>query len=709
MSDYKNESWRYIDVGLNLRDASDTVDNGQWVQLDNTRSSQEALIQTRIGRGQTLDLGTSDEVHSIKRIGDGTIVTGAGTSLYYNENAFSTSGYSGNPLSLITYKPYLSSNTWMYVGDSNQLRKVKNDGTDYQWGITSPNAAASFQANGNGNLDSTVAGGLVYDWRYTYYSSETGAESNPSDTAPGIALDSQQAKVLVQASGDAQVDTIKIYRRGGTQTSTWTLSVTTSNTTGYVSDNNADSAIALADEIVLTNDVPFTSVDGSGNTIREQALPYVWGPFIGKYLLACGDPYRPGYVYWTNNENPDGASPTNNLQVTSPIEKLLGGVVYNGLPYVFSLSDLYALDYGGANAVPTFASRKTPCGRGVVAPWAMTVGPMIFFVSQDGVYETNGQTPAMSLTEETLRPIFNGISVGPYKPIDFTNSEYIRLTYSKQELDLFYKDTSGKIQHLVYNLLYKRWKRAQDTPKMRVAYGDENQPTQNLYLGGTDGAVYIQSGTTDNGSTISVTAKTGEFDLRAPLTKKEAGNFLLDANPNGNSITVTPYFDNVAGDPEVLTGSSQQKFAINLQDTYFYDIAFLFEWSGSAIIYQANLLWRGDEEEIKHWEFPETSHGIQGWQHVRDAYICLRSNAEVILTQVIDGTEYSYSIPSTAGERRKEYVKLGPYKGKVFQWKLDSDETFRLYGEDCEIRTKPWNTQLGYGNVNPFAQEQGGT
>jgi hypothetical protein len=81
----------------------------------------------------------------------------------------------------------------------------------------------------------------------------------------------------------------------------------------------------------------------------------------------------------------------------------------------------------------------------------------------------------------------------------------------------------------------------------------------------------------------------------------------------------------------------------------------------------------------------------------------------VTLTQVVDGTTHTYTIPSTSGERRKVYVKFDPVKGKVYQWKLDSASNFRLYGEECELRMKPWNEEIGYKSVSPFEPIQGGT
>lgn len=719
MSDYRNSSLRLTDRGLNLRDELDKLQEGQWRVLHNTHSKNEAALTTRDGRGVFVTTASAGSVHSLKRVGDSALLIGAGTSLLVNSASLASSGaYSGNPLSLVPFRPSLSPSVWTYVGDSLQMRKVKEDLTDRKWGITSPPDPAIFAVGAAGNLNSSVAGAIVYDWRYTYYSTATGAESNPSPTADGIAVVAQQALIQVVASSDPQVDQIRLYRRGGTQATTWRLSVTGSNTTSGISDNNADSSIALAEAISLTNDVPFTTVSASGAAAVEVPLPYVAGPFLGKYLIACGDPNRPGYVYWTNSGNPDGASPVNNLQVTSAREPLIGTFQYGSQPYLWSRDNLWKLDFGSGSTV-TFVPRLTACGKGLASPWAYCIGPLIYFLSTDGIYETNGDGEAVSLTEESLRPIFNGVTVGEYLPVDYTQTSALRLSYTGLELRFFYKDTAGTARELIYHTLYKRWRSASSTEHTAtLAYEDENQSSLRVLLGATNGAVY-KSGpeyTDDNGVAISAHARTGSSDFGIPQTFKEFGNIIVDAVPTRGGtvpaaeqgIVLTPYINAEATTlaPSSITGTGRQNTPISLLDTYAYSLALDFTWVGYGhFLYGATLLWRADEEALFHWECPDTDHGASGWQHARDAYICLRSSATVTLTLLIDGVAYTFTPPesNTSGAKRKVYYRLQPTKGKVYRYMLDSGSTFRLYGSECEVRVKPWNTSLSYKPVaTPF-------
>src|SRR5260370_590079 len=90
-------------------------------------------------------------VHSVRRLNDDVPgaarvfgrVVGAGPSLYLPElqTTISDTGYSGNPLALLPFRPDQSPETWMYVADSLKNVKVRVDGTVYGRGIAPPLAA----------------------------------------------------------------------------------------------------------------------------------------------------------------------------------------------------------------------------------------------------------------------------------------------------------------------------------------------------------------------------------------------------------------------------------------------------------------------------------------------------------------------------------------------------------------------------------------
>ncbi len=725
MSDYKNLTFRLVDTGLNLRDAPDVVGPGKWVRLSNVGTPQEALISTRDGLFLFANIGFFP-IHTIRRVGGGTILVGMGTGLSTQAVAIAVGGFSGNPLSFIPFKPIGASETWTYIGDSLQLKKFHEDGSYFQWGIDAPTAATTAVLSGAGDLDTTVAGAIAYDWRVTYASARTGAESNPSpESSFFISGAGVAAFVSVAPSTDPQVDQVRFYRRGGVITDQWRLVGTVVNNPTLLTidfyDRTADSAIIFAAPLPQDKFRPFTSVDSSGVTAYGVPLPYLAGPILGKYILATGDPHRPGYLYWTNPEDPDSADSDNNIQITAPIEPLIGILSYNGQPFVYSRDNMYAIDFGVQGI--TFTGRKTAFGRGAAGPWAACVGPQIFVCSQDGIYRTSGEDPGVSITEDSIRPLFNGKLVEDFYPINFERPEEIRLFFVGQNLHFVYRDTNttispiGIMRHLVWSSLYERWHSSFEiADTTRSLYGDENQSQTKLIVGGATGSLFVQSTnlTHDTGVGIVVTAQTGFIDFGMPQTYKELGNLILDADPADSIITITPLINNTSTTlpPLTVTGNGRQKFALTLGDAYVHSVAFRFSWTPLSLttspkVYQFELLWRPDEEGLRHWEFPPTAHGLSGWQIVRDGYLTLRSTSDVSFTVDIDGTTYPVifrTSSNTGGLKKKLYFDVPPVKGKLFQWQVNANADFRIYGQDCEIRTKSWNTNLGYQLVSPFAK-----
>lgn len=104
------------------------------------------------------------------------------------------SGMSGDPVSMVPFRPNTSVQPWMYIGDNapspnvtvdsgfqcSGMIKVRSDGLSRKMGIEEPQNAPTVTFPGGGTGPS-----LIY-YAYTYRASETGAVSNPSPVStPG--------------------------------------------------------------------------------------------------------------------------------------------------------------------------------------------------------------------------------------------------------------------------------------------------------------------------------------------------------------------------------------------------------------------------------------------------------------------------------------------------------------------------------------------
>lgn len=124
--------------------------------------------------------------------------------------------------------------------------------------------------------------------------------------------------------------------------------------------------------------------------------------------------------------------------------------------------------------------------------------------------------------------------------------------------------------------------------------------------------------------------------------------------------------------------------------------------------YDVEWIWQPEPELATNWTTQPTTHGLPGYKYLRDGYLSIRSTTVSTLTLTLDGTPYSYSIPSTGGEKRKLYLVLDPVKGKEIQYSLTNSTGVRLYKYDCEFKIKPWGSPEPYQRVNPFGEDSPG-
>lgn len=105
-------------------------------------------------------------------------------------------------------------------------------------------------------------GGIAYDYRATYYDINTGGESNPSQPlidSLGILSNNQPIKSTWVASTDTQVTHVRLYRRGGSLSTGWSLVATVPIGTLTFIDNQSDAVISGNPTLALDNDMPVTS------------------------------------------------------------------------------------------------------------------------------------------------------------------------------------------------------------------------------------------------------------------------------------------------------------------------------------------------------------------------------------------------------------------------------------------------------------------
>lgn len=405
----------------------------------------------------------------------------------------------------------------------------------------------------------------LLDYRYTYYDPRTGDESNgsPIQTTTLNAL-RQKVNLTPVAHPDAAMRE-RWYRRGGTLPTDWFFLNTSTSHGQEFEDTYTDAATTTAGVIPKNHDQPVTTVNSAGATVSAQPLPAVWGPTDGGYLFGCGDPYRPGFLYWPIPGQPGHWPAANTVEVCSPSEQLMNGCVWGGQAYVFSRERLYVIypDFDGSGAVRV---NSTACTHGLVSRWGFCPTPEgLGFVTRDAVRLTAGS--GSSILSEQLTPLFHGQSVNGFSPIDLTAVTDIRLAYHDRELWFLYRDTGGTMRCLVYHMQYKYWRQHQYAAAISSVYSDTSTDRPQLWMGGkTNGTAYQQGGFTDDGTAIAWALRTGAWDAGAARPEKSWGDVILDADLQGASVTAQVYLN-----AETVANSSQSVAGVTGRVPYIFD------------------------------------------------------------------------------------------------------------------------------------------
>lgn len=558
-----------------------------------------------------------------------------------------------------------------------------------------------------------------------------------------------------------------------------------------------------------------------------QALPTLWGPFMGVFF-ACGDAQNPGVLYWTNSNNPDGTTERNRIEVTSPSEPLQNGCVFNGKAYVWSSERMFEIQSFGPGL---FVPVDLPSGRGLFSRWGIAVGERIWYLSKDGIYQTGGGD-SVSITDDTLRPLFvreggGGTAINGFNPPDLTQTTFLRLSYYDGYLYFVYRDTAGATRCMVYTARAKEpgwWPDSYlDGQGIRYFYGEEGSGVHNLLAGSgeTNARLFSVSGAADAGAAIPCRLRTQAFDAQDRRALKNFGDLIIDADSQGATINLTAYINNAsttatlspavaststAGRTQTIidTSSGQWFEARNLaleaswssqlspklymwepsyivlpedsklratfwdnlgleQDKFIQGIEITtdtdniartvrIEYDGGTLAdtltiqhdglqtkayafhpaftahnvrlrptdsnqwknFSYKWVWQPEPPLADRWESQQTSLGYDQFLHMRYAYVTLKSTQSVSfsVTRTDDSTTTTYTIPTTAGVKKKVLVPLqAPVsKGKAFIFVLTSTGaggSFRLYKNDTTLFVKPWASGESFANRTPFGADHG--
>jgi hypothetical protein len=300
----------------------------------------------------------------------------------------------------------------------------------------------------------------------------------------------------------------------------------------------------------------------AGTLTAGQPLPHLWGVYgVGQgasYLFACGDPNGPGTLYWTNGNDPDSTDVVNNIQVTSPSEKLQTGCIYNGKPYCWSTERQFEV-FPSLTVFGQFTTQEIAGARGCLLEWSLSVqsnglaDQSVSWRGNDGIYDwsaggglrrmTDDLYPffphddAPGIAPETIMPFIGANSANPENVgnLDDAQPKYHRTCWFQGMLfyDFVAQTTpqGNTFSTLVWDdVEVKGWVSLDQTWP-----GDTTQPqARGIQIGGNSlqvshgGTVFDYFGYTRGFSTRVITPA---FDQGDPRGYKLYGDYWLDCTP----------------------------------------------------------------------------------------------------------------------------------------------------------------------------------
>lgn len=557
---------------------------------------------------------------------------------------------------------------------------------------------------GGAGLDSSLLGLTPYDYRYRNFDPRTGAKGNPSPIqSNGFRLDSLRQGIVITppAFGDSQIRQ-QFFRRGGTLGTNWFYVGVNTADGGSLTDTASDASISAAMAIEIDNDQPVTTVDALGNTILAQPLPAIWGPVLD-ILYGCGDPNRAGELYWCKPTQLDSWPATFHVEACSPSEELMNGFALSSQPFVFSRERLFSI-YPNLQNAQQVTVQPTACTHGLIGRWALAVGPGgCYFVSKDGIYVTSGGSE-QSLTDNDIRGLFHGETRNGYAPVDFTHPEALRLAVVDNELWFRYLDTNGAAQVLVYSIIFQFWRGNSFARAVQGFSVDEGGPVRQLLLGGL-GKTFSNTGTTDDGVAITGSFRTGALDQGLPRENKLYGDFSIDLDRQGTTITITPFINTEASSLTPITiasGAGRQRYYGSLGQQLARNASFDISWTTSAV---PPSIWQGGpaytpqphtvETRATNWDH----QGALGAKLVKGIKLEVNTfgqNKELNLQA--DGTTFATILVNTPDRRVVEYafpqasgriLRVSPadsvdYMLYTYRWIFDQEPQFLTRWETQE-------------------------
>ena len=408
-------------------------------------------------------------------------------------------------------------------------------------------------------------------------------------------------------------------------------------------------------------------VHQAGELVQVFALPGVHCNLAAQaynlYWLA-GDPNNPHLLYYNNAGYPENFGPQNYIAVSSPADPITGVVNFRGTLFVKTLTTWYQIFPG-----PPPYSQSTGSKHGSASPFGWTITESsIFYEALDGIREFQGADGEyLTLIIEWLFQNINQ-SLTPIPELDLTQLASIQMAFWNNIVFISYQAQDGKRYRLLYHDIYKRFRN--DSIAATALYVEADTNTllyaKSMPQGGY-AIVQDRIGDYDDGgwvggvlveTPISFTLQTPYLDMGSPNNQKQFNVFTIDANPNGQSLSLTLLWDDGGTISPIslgtFTGATRQKFLFILnsgagQQAYRVSIQITGSVTVAPEIYQASFHAAILPEQVQSYDSYWHKFGTDESKLVKQGYFDYTSIAPITVNLFADGSTipyYTFTLPA---------------------------------------------------------------
>jgi len=253
------------------------------------------------------------------------------------------------------------------------------------------------------------------------------------------------------------------------------------------------------------------------------------------------------------------------------------------------------------------------------------------------------------------------------------------------------------------------------TPNMVMHYGEEGPSVHSLLLGGNDGRLYQYTGSSDNGSPISIAFTTPSLDQSDPRTNKLYGDIMLDSDTDGLDVTITPALNNnnTILTPVTVNTTIRQLTTIPLGASW--QTARNISCTGTAdingerplfYIYEPRWTFESAPISALSWEISPSTFGMDGFKHIGLCKVTHVSTVDILLTFTVDSVvQTPITIPNSSGVYTQTIFRAPVMKGKLFKLRIasiDGVTDVRLDPRDTFFEVKDWGSDGPYNELRIF-------